>query len=97
MTPLPAVSGAAQPDQARRGPAPAQLREAAVRLESVFLAEMLKSAGFGKTRDAFGGGAGEDQFGSLLVRAQAEQMARAGGIGLAESLFEALKARNNAR
>lgn len=74
-----------------------RLRDAAVKLESVFLAEMLKSAGFGKPRDSFGGGAGEDQFGSLLVRAQAEQMARAGGIGLAESLFEALKAQADAK
>ena len=79
-----------------RPPAPppvkdhAALREAAVKLEAVFLAEMLKSAGFGKSREGFGGGAGEDQFGSLLVDAQAEGMARAGGIGLAETLFQSL-------
>ena len=66
------------------------LRNASRDLEAAFLAEMLKSAGFGKSRDSFGGGAGEDQFSSLLVRAQAEQMALAGGIGLAESLFHAL-------
>lgn len=68
----------------------AGLREAAIQLEAAFLTEMLKSAGFGKARDSFGGGTGEDQFGSLLIRSQAEQMARAGGIGLAESLFHAL-------
>lgn len=68
-----------------------QLREAARAIEASFLAEMLKSAGFGKARDAFGGGTGEDQFSSFLVRAQAEAMAENGGIGLAESLFEALK------
>lgn len=67
-----------------------ELRTAAFQLEAAFLTEMLKSAGFGKARDSFGGGAGEDQFGSLLVRAQAEQMVKAGGIGLAESLFNAL-------
>ncbi|MFT7593960.1 MAG: flagellar protein FlgJ [Paracoccaceae bacterium] len=72
------------------GPDRAALRQAAVDLEAAFLAEMLKSAGFGKSRDSFGGGAGEDQFGSLLVRAQAEKMAQAGGIGLAESLYQAL-------
>ncbi len=71
-------------------PRHAPLREAATALEAAFLAEMLKSAGLGKSRNEFGGGAGEDQFGSFLVRAQAEQMARAGGIGLAESLFQAL-------
>jgi len=68
----------------------AALRQAATDLEAAFLTEMLKSAGFGKARDSFGGGSGEDQFNTLLIRAQAEQMARAGGIGLAESLYRAL-------
>ncbi len=76
------------------GPDIAALRAAAIDLEAAFLAEMLKSAGFGKARDSFGGGAGEEQFSSLMVRAQAEQMARAGGIGLAESLFHALLEKN---
>ncbi|CAN0577531.1 unnamed protein product, partial [Ectocarpus sp. 12 AP-2014] len=53
----------------------------------------LKTAGLNKTPDFMGGGAGEDQFQSLLVRAQAEQMVQSGGIGLAESLFQALKDR----
>ena len=66
------------------------LREAATALEAQFLAEMLKSAGVGKTPEAFGGGTGEDQFGSFLREAQARQMAEAGGIGLAEALFEAM-------
>lgn len=52
---------------------------------------MLKASGLGKPQDAFGGGAGEDQFQSFLVQAQAEEMVRAGGIGLAESLFQALQ------
>ncbi|MGJ8543961.1 MAG: rod-binding protein [Sulfitobacter sp.] len=76
-------------------PPEAQLREAAVQLEASFLAEMLQSAGLGTASEAFGGGAGEDQFSSFLVREQALQMARAGGIGLAESLFEALKERQD--
>ncbi|MDK3071613.1 rod-binding protein [Sedimentitalea sp. JM2-8] len=69
----------------------APLRKAAIELESAFLAEMLKSAGLGKSRESMGGGAGEDQFGSLLVRAQADQIAQGGGIGLAETIFKALK------
>nr|WP_223274921.1 rod-binding protein [Tateyamaria sp. syn59] len=73
----------------------AALRHAAQKLEAAFLAEMLKSAGLGESRDAFGGGAGEDQFSSFLVQAQAEKMVEAGGIGLAESLFESLKEREN--
>lgn len=71
------------------------LREAAQKLEASFLAEMLKSAGLGKSRGQFGGGAGEDQFASFLVQEQAMAMVKAGGIGLSESLFEALKEREN--
>ncbi|EEB85935.1 chemotactic signal-response protein, putative [Roseobacter sp. GAI101] len=69
--------------------------EAAQKLEATFLAEMLKSAGFGEARETFGGGAGEDQFGSFLVQEQAMQMVKAGGIGLSETLFEALKERRD--
>ncbi|WP_172297661.1 rod-binding protein [Pseudoruegeria sp. HB172150] len=73
----------------------ARLREAAEKLEATFLAEMLKTAGFGQSRGAFGGGVGEEQFSSFLVQAQADEIVRAGGIGLAESLFEALKERGD--
>lgn len=73
----------------------AALRQAAQDLETTFLSEMLKSSGFGKSRESMGGGAGEDQFASLLVRAQAEHMTEAGGIGLAEVFFNALKETQN--
>jgi len=73
----------------------AKLREAAQELEVTFLAEMLKSAGFGESRESLGGGVGEDQFGSFLREAQAREMVKAGGIGLAERLFEALKERTD--
>ena len=72
------------------------LREAAIKLEATFLSEMLKSAGLSAMSGAFGGGIGEEQFTSMLRDAQAEGMVRAGGIGLAESLFEAMKARVDA-
>ena len=71
------------------------LRDVAQKLEASFLAEMLKSAGLGKTSDHFGGGAGEDQFGSFLLQEQAMQLVKAGGIGLSESLFHALKEKLN--
>jgi Rod binding domain-containing protein len=71
----------------------AKLRQAAQELEVSFLAEMLKSAGLGAGRSEFGGGAGEDQFSSFLVQEQARQMVAAGGIGLSETLFHALRAR----
>ncbi|GHC51884.1 rod-binding protein [Neogemmobacter tilapiae] len=60
-------------------------------LESAFLSEMLGHAGVGQTRESFGGGAGEAQFSSFLREKQAEALVRAGGIGLSQSIFEALK------
>lgn len=60
-------------------------------LESVFLAQMLKISGVGKTPDSFGGGVGEDQFSSFLQDAQAREMVRAGGLGLAAHFDKALK------
>ncbi|WP_171132161.1 MULTISPECIES: rod-binding protein [unclassified Ruegeria] len=71
------------------------LQQAAVELEATFLAEMLKSAGLGTTPESFGGGAGEDQFASLLVQHQARQLAQSGGIGLSEVLFEAMKEKHD--
>ncbi|MCV2887677.1 rod-binding protein [Ruegeria aquimaris] len=76
-------------------PAASPLREAAVRLEATFLAEMLKAAGLGQARGEFGGGAGEDQFATFLVQRQAEHIAQTGGIGLAETFFNALKETQN--
>ena len=68
----------------------ARLREAAVRLEAGFLREMLEGAGLGRPPAGFGGGAGEEQFASFLLDAQAERLARSGGIGLAELIVRAL-------
>ena len=73
------------------------LRAAAEKLEASFLAEMLKSAGLGTSRGFFGGGAGEDQFGSFLVQEHAKAMVDAGGIGLSQSIYEALKERQNVK
>jgi flagellar protein FlgJ len=82
LAPLPAAAT----DDTRR----AALRQAALDLEGAFLAEMLKSAGFGKTRDALSGGAGEDGFASMLVDAQARAVVRGGGLGLSEAILRAL-------
>ncbi|MBD3785499.1 MAG: rod-binding protein [Sphingomonadales bacterium] len=69
----------------------AAMRKAAVALEANFLSEMLKQAGFGKPRDAFGGGIGEEQFASFLCDEYGKSMANAGAIGLAESIFNAMQ------
>ncbi|MGB8623741.1 MAG: rod-binding protein [Paracoccaceae bacterium] len=88
MIDIPLASGrlqAASPDT--------KLHRAAEQLEANFLSEMLKSAGFGEMPGEFGGGAGEQQFTSFLRQAEAQEMVKSGGIGLAEHLFEALKER----
>jgi Rod binding domain-containing protein len=92
FSPLPLVANPAAPPA---DPKDKALRAAAQELEATFLAEMLKEAGFGEAREAFGGGAGEDQFASFLRQEQAREMVKTGGIGLAESLYQALKERTD--
>ncbi|AXQ95002.1 rod-binding protein [Cereibacter azotoformans] len=66
------------------------LRQKAEELESAFLSEMLGHTGLGALSASFGGGCGEEQFGSFLRREQATAMVRAGGIGLAEHFHRSL-------
>ncbi|WP_209598373.1 rod-binding protein [Ruegeria sp. HKCCSP351] len=80
----------ATPQVAQTPLAQTRLKDAAIELEAAFLSEMMKSAGLGKTRQSFGGGAGEDQFSSFLVQHQARELARAGGVGLSEILLKSL-------
>lgn len=72
-----------------------RMMEVARSLEAQFLSEMLKSAGVGETPSAFGGGSGEDQFASFLRDEHARLMTENGGIGLAQTLFDAMMARSN--
>ena len=71
------------------------LRRQAQALEAAFLAEMLAHTGLDAANEDFGGGVGEDQFGSFLREEQAKLMVARGGIGLGESLFRALSERSN--
>lgn len=89
LSPLsPPRAGAAPPPDA--GLRDAGLRDAAERLEASFLKEMLTAAGLGRAPGPFGGGAGEEHFGSFLLDAQSLAMARAGGVGLAEAFVRAM-------
>ncbi|MCU9849958.1 rod-binding protein [Defluviimonas sp. WL0024] len=90
--PMTGISATPLP-QASTEPRIQALRSAADAMEAQFLSEMLKSAGLDQARDSFGGGVGEEQFASFLRQEQASGLARNGGIGLAESIFEALKRR----
>lgn len=67
-----------------------QTRSAAERLEFLFVMEMLKASGVGEPRVGFGGGIGEEQFGSYLRDAYAEKIMDAGGVGLAEQLVRVM-------
>lgn len=78
------------------GPRQEALRRAAQEMEAAFLAEMLKPMGANMQSASFGGGIGEAQFSSFLAGEQAKLMVRAGGIGLSESIFNALAAGSHA-
>jgi flagellar protein FlgJ len=68
-------------DLARRG----QIRKAAQDFEATFLASMLQPVFEGlETAAPFGGGPGEAMFKSFLTEAMAKQMAKAGGVGVAD-------------
>ena len=58
-------------------------------LEATFLAEMLKSAGFGKSSE-FAGGIGEEQFASFQRQALADEIVKSGGLGLAETFYQSM-------
>ena len=82
----PAIPGADRIPVDRRD----ALHAAAVEFEASFLAEMLRLTGVAKPPETANGGAGESAFAGLLSDAYAEELARAGGIGLSEHVFAAL-------
>jgi Rod binding domain-containing protein len=88
-TAAPAADSATPPsadDDARR----TAMRAAAVEFEAVFLTQMLEHAGVGRAPGAMGGGAGEDGFRGMMLAEQGRQMARAGGVGLADHVYRAM-------
>lgn len=89
IAPISSPSGQLQPQRAGE----ADLLSKAKDLEAAFLAEMLSFTGLGEVSEGFGGGAGEEQFASFLRQEQAKLMVAHGGIGLAQTIFESLKAR----
>ncbi len=69
------------------------MKATAKEFEAVFLAEMLSHTSLAKTSDSFGGGAGEDAFKSLMTRQWADQLTERGGIGLSETIYQAMLTR----
>ena len=65
----------------------AKAKDAAQKFESQFLAQMIGQMFEGiETDGPFGGGFGEEMFRSMMTDAMANQMAQAGGIGLADTV-----------
>lgn len=101
LPPLPAFPAGSPPETSRAGRAPLAAtdpkeiaaRKAAEDFEAAFLAEMLKESGINAMPSGFGGGAGEEAFGSFLTEEYARLLAQRGGFGLAERVFEILKQR----
>jgi hypothetical protein len=73
-------------------PPPDQLLALSRRLEAQVLSNMLGAAGLHETSGAWQGGAGEMQFASFLRDAQATEIVKAGGLGLAAQIQVALLA-----
>jgi peptidoglycan hydrolase FlgJ len=74
-------------------PRDAILRSKAIELEATFLSEMLSYTGIDAQSESFSGGHGEEQFTSFLRQEHAKGIVAAGGIGLAEQIFQSLTAR----
>ena len=87
----------ANSQQARQAPPSSRVEDealwrAARSFEAVFTAEMLSHAGTSTARSAYGGGFAEETFRSLLSREWASSVVEAGGFGLAEKIYQSLKA-----
>lgn len=68
---------------AKRG----EIKATAKKFESQFLSIMLQQMFEGvKASAPFGGGAGEDMFKSFMTDAMGQQMTKAGGIGIADTV-----------
>ncbi len=89
--PSPGTAAKPAPDADAASDAPA--RAAAEAFEASFLTEMLKESGVNQASSAFDGGAGEEAFSSFLTEQYARKLSERGGLGIAEKIFEALKAR----
>ncbi len=94
--PLQSRPAAATTRPAADTPAEAAMRKAARSFEASFLSEMLQYTGLNEMPSGFGGGAGEQAFGSFLTGEYARLLSEHGGIGIAERVFEILKQRASA-
>lgn len=82
-----ALQGAAEPRLPGRSVSPEKAREKAEEFEAVFLAQMIGYMFDGiETDGLFGGGHGENMFRSMMFQEFGKVLARAGGVGIADSV-----------
>lgn len=78
---------AAAPPSPSKSANPGRAREAAEEFEALFLAQMIQHMFEGiETQGLFGGGHGEDMFRDMLFQEFGKAIARAGGVGIADSV-----------
>lgn len=75
----------------------ASARKAATEFEAVFLTTMLEGMFSGlKTEPPFGGGHGEKIYRSMMVGEYAKEIARSGGLGIADHVYREIIAAQEA-
>lgn len=87
-----AARGPASTSRSTAGQTPDQIRKTAEDFEAVFLSQMMEQMLGETTESSFGGGPGENAFKSMLNEEYAKVMAKAGGIGLADSVMREMLA-----
>ena len=87
-----AARGTASTSRPNGAQSPEQMRKTAEDFEAVFLAQMMEHMLGETTESTFGGGPGESAFKSMLNEEYAKVMAKAGGIGLADSVMREMLA-----
>jgi Rod binding domain-containing protein len=74
-----------------KGKTPEQIKEAAQDFEAFFLSQMLQPMfDTVQTDEMFGGGEGEDMWKSMMVDEYAKQIAKSGGVGVAEQVMQVM-------
>lgn len=85
------LSGAPLPLLQANTPNQDEMRRVAQEFEAVFLAQMLAPMFDGLETDGLGGGGmGEEMFRPMLLDRYADALARAGGVGIADSIVREL-------
>lgn len=86
------ISGARPPQRAEPPAAPDEVSRTAKEFEAMFLGLVVNEMMRGTTPEIGGGGHGEEMFASLLGDEFGKAMAEAGGVGIAASIEQAMRA-----